>query len=342
MLSIIAHMVNLIKVYGTVAFLVIIFSPVFAQSLEDREVQFMTHDSLTLSGTLSLPMGPGPHPVAILIHGSGPSDRNERIVLGAPVHACLFPDLYGDTLRPFRDLADHLQLHGMAVLRYDKRTTPPTVFQLNMATTSVFDFEQDVVSALAYLGSVPEVDTSRTVLIGHSQGTNFAPRLAARLPQVKAVVVMGTPTVPLDSTMARQLVVFGAACGDSTQVATMEKQAAQVLAGLQNVRNNPEAVLPVMGAFPSFWRGWLGMVDGTLADFAACPVPVLALQGVEDLNVTMEDARRLEAVLLPKDRMVYFEGVNHYFTPMDDPYVPHEVLGTISHWLKEQGLLKGH
>ena len=59
-----------------------------------------------IRGTLSLPLGEGPFPAAILLHGSGPQDRDETI---------------GGN-KPFRDLAQGLASRGIAVLRFDKRT----------------------------------------------------------------------------------------------------------------------------------------------------------------------------------------------------------------------------
>jgi predicted dienelactone hydrolase len=59
-----------------------------------------------LGATLTLPTGTGPFPAVVLVHGSGPQDRDEP--LGAN--------------RVFRDLAEGLASKGVVVLRYDKRT----------------------------------------------------------------------------------------------------------------------------------------------------------------------------------------------------------------------------
>ena len=312
-----------------------------AKQLEDRPIQFPTHDSLMLHGTLSLPMTAGPHPVAILIHGSGPQDRDVTFPVAGPQSTCLFPGLAGDTLRIFRDIADHLQLHGMAVLRYDKRTTPPTVRELKMMEISLFDFEKDVSSAIAWIATQPELDASRVVLIGHSQGTNFLPRLAAQHPDaVQAVIGMATPSVPMDSTIYRQINHIGQLCGDSAQSA---QAANQLMGAFQKLRADPKSIVfPIMGAMPTFWLEWLGLVDGTVDDFAKIEVPTLLLQGTEDYNVTLEDARRLEAALPDRGKVIYFEGLNHFFTPKDEPFIPHNVLAAISHWLTDQGLAPGH
>ena len=60
---------------------------------------------VTLAGTLTTPPGAGPFPAAVLIAGSGPTDRNETV--------------FGH--KPFLLLADTLTRRGVAVLRYDKR-----------------------------------------------------------------------------------------------------------------------------------------------------------------------------------------------------------------------------
>lgn len=59
-----------------------------------------------LPGTLTIPVGAGPHPSVILVHGSGPSDRDET----------LGPN------KPFKDIALGLASRGIAVVRYDKRS----------------------------------------------------------------------------------------------------------------------------------------------------------------------------------------------------------------------------
>lgn len=76
----------------------------------------------TCPGVLTLPDGEGPFPAAVLVHGSGPNDRNET---------------NGNTAI-FRDLAQALSRQGIAVLRYDKRT-----YQVNQGALSLTQAEID-------------------------------------------------------------------------------------------------------------------------------------------------------------------------------------------------------
>ena len=60
-----------------------------------------------LDGLLTLPDGTeGPFPAVVMVHGSGPSNKDERVL----------------KLTPFKDLAEGLAKRGIASLRYDKRT----------------------------------------------------------------------------------------------------------------------------------------------------------------------------------------------------------------------------
>ena len=60
-----------------------------------------------LPGTLTIPTVSKLSPVVILVHGSGPNDRDETI----------------GPNKPFKDLAWGLATRGIAVLRYEKRTS---------------------------------------------------------------------------------------------------------------------------------------------------------------------------------------------------------------------------
>src|SRR5262249_27768587 len=48
------------------------------QSFRETEVKF-GQEKWPLPGTLALPAGPGPFPAVVLVHGSGPHDRDETI-----------------------------------------------------------------------------------------------------------------------------------------------------------------------------------------------------------------------------------------------------------------------
>jgi uncharacterized protein len=81
------------------------------------------------------------------------------------------------------------------VLRYDKRgvganiTINPNVW----GNATINDFIHDAEKALNVLVQQPEVDPKRISLIGHSEGTLIAPRVAIDNPtKVKNIVLMGT------------------------------------------------------------------------------------------------------------------------------------------------------
>ena len=74
-------------------------------SFKEREVT-IGEGEWKVPGTLTIPNGAGPFPAAVLVHGSGPNDRDET--------------LGGVTV--FKDLAEGLAPKGIAVLRYEKRT----------------------------------------------------------------------------------------------------------------------------------------------------------------------------------------------------------------------------
>ena len=59
-----------------------------------------------LPATLTMPVAPGPVPAVVLVHGSGPGDRDATV----------------GQIKQFKDLALGLASRGIAVLRYDKRT----------------------------------------------------------------------------------------------------------------------------------------------------------------------------------------------------------------------------
>ncbi|MEM6684475.1 MAG: alpha/beta hydrolase [Bacteroidota bacterium] len=144
----------------------------------EEEVTFVNTaaKNIKLSGTLTLPANVKNPPVAILISGSGPQDRNEEL-LGH---------------KPFLVLSDHLTRQGIAVLRYDDRGTAKSEGDFNTATS--FDFADDAEAALIYLQSRGDViDVTKIGFIGHSEGGLIAPIIAARNKTVAFCVLLAGP-----------------------------------------------------------------------------------------------------------------------------------------------------
>ncbi|MGE5661037.1 MAG: alpha/beta hydrolase family protein [Ignavibacteriales bacterium] len=97
---------------------------------------------------------------------------------------------------PLLQIAQYLSERGFGVLRYDKRGVGAnyTILDPNVwGNTTANDLIQDSKNALNVLMQQPEVDPKRISIIGHSEGTMYAPRVAIDdFTKVKNIILMGT------------------------------------------------------------------------------------------------------------------------------------------------------
>lgn len=159
---------------ATLAAAVLLAAPAFAQqpdSAAERPPAGVTERLITLGsgewavqGILTLPAGEGPFPAAVLMHGSGPGTR----------------DLDVGPNKVFREEAWGLAARGIAVVRYDKRSTAHAARFRSRGSAPTLDeeFTEEGVSAVRLLQSTPGVDPRRVYLIGHSQSTILTARVA--------------------------------------------------------------------------------------------------------------------------------------------------------------------
>ena len=136
--------------------------------------------NVTLSGTLSLPTGPGPFPAVILLSGSGPQDRDEAI--------SVIPGFV-----PFKWIAEYLVRQSVAVLRYDDRGTAKSTGTFEKGTSA--DFANDAEAAFNSLHNRPEIEREQIGFLSHSEGGMLAAMVSARNPNVAFVISMAGPGV---------------------------------------------------------------------------------------------------------------------------------------------------
>ena len=155
--------------------------------------------SITLAGTLTLPRGNGPYPVAIIISGSGPTKRDGT--------------LYKH--RPYQVIADHLTRKGIAVLRFDDRGTGDSTGKHSTATSA--DLATDVEAGIEFLKNHPKIDVDKIGLIGHSEGGLIAPMIAAKRDDVHYIVLLAGTGVNGGVILKSQSTAMMAAAGVSEE-----------------------------------------------------------------------------------------------------------------------------
>ena len=137
--------------------------------------------------------GNGTFPGVLLITGSGAEDMNETAGYIRMDNNKTGLKIYPPT--PFFQIAEYLSERGFATLRYDKRGigTNHTILDSNIwGNLTIDDLVQDANKALAVLIQQPEVNINKITVLGHSEGTVIAPRVAIDNPsKVKNIVLMG-------------------------------------------------------------------------------------------------------------------------------------------------------
>ncbi len=301
-------------------FAVPVAAPAAPQKFPEKEVTFQS-GKYTLYGTLTLPSSTNrPIPGVVLLHGSGPNDRDETIA--------------GN--KPFRDLAHGLAAHGIAVLRYDKRTyTCRTKFTRRDIINLTLKEEvlDDALSAIGFLREQPGINSRSVFLVGHSLGAWCAPFIAAQDAQLAGIIMLAPPASEFDDMFIRQTRYRARVTRASSE--QIDQLIAEVRNGFSRLR---EKTFPsnhfLLGASGKYWYDYLSRRPLEVA--AGLPQPILILQGEKDYQTTMDDfAAWKEALGDSRKTNVQFQifpQLNHLFMPVDGPSTGQEyaIPGTVA------------
>jgi len=281
-----------------------------AGSYPEREVTVGAGE-WALPGTLSAPAGPGVHPAVVLVHGSGPHDRDET----------LGPN------KPFADLACGLASRGVAVLRYEKRTKQhaPKLTAARGPITVKEETLDDALAAVKLLRAASGIDPQRVFVLGHSLGGMLAPRLGREDPALAGLIVLAGNSRPIEDLVLEQLAYLAAPGGGSE---AERKELEEVRAQVAKVRAlRPEQAHSaelVMGAPAAYWLDLRGYRPAEVA--RDLKQPLLILQGQRDYQVTMADFKIWQDALRGRANVTFksYPDLNHLFMAGQGPSTPAE------------------
>ncbi|WP_121822619.1 alpha/beta hydrolase [Halostella salina] len=271
----------------------------------ETEVSLSATDSCSLPGTLTMPAGEGQVPGVVLVHGSGPSDRDGTI----------------GPNKPLKDLAWGVASRGVAVLRYEKRTA---ACRVDPATVTIdAEVTDDALTALARLREAERVRPGDTCVVGHSLGAMLAPRIVARSEQLAGGGMLAPPARSLLDLQIQQYEYLATLDGS---VSDLERERIDAVRdAVERIRAGEVAEGElVLNAPPGYWES-LESYD-QVETAASLSRPLFIAQGGRDYQVTVEEDFRRWRDALTRANVTFerYPDLNHLFMPGEGTPNPSE------------------
>lgn len=255
-------------------------------TFEEKEMQLQT-DSGILYGTLTLPAKPTNKTLALIIAGSGPTDRDGN----NPMAKC----------EAYKKLAFALAEKGIASFRYDKRGIGQSA--PSMKSEADIRFDQYVDDAKAWIDYLrKESGYSEISVIGHSEGSLIGMIASTKADKFISVAGAGQSA---DKILKTQL------ASQPKGVLDMCTPIIDELAQGKTVENvNPMLYSLFRPSVQPYMISWFKYDPQT--EIAKLNCPVLLIQGSADIQVSMDDAKLLSKAN-PKAELVIIDQMNHIF-----------------------------
>ena len=331
----------------------------------ELEIGFQS-DNINLAGTLALPDATSKAlPVFVLVHGSGPMDRNEN-----PDFKLLSPDEKEKLMKTlkafnldikqykldiFKEMSNHFVKNDFAVLRYDKRGIGKSGGDYKMA--GFRDFVSDAHSAIQFLRSRNEVDNSKIIVLGHSEGGIIGPVLCVEDPMISSLVICAGTSQKLDDIMVQQAKSIKETLKHLTQdqkaklgIKDDAPDPLEVVKNFINKVKSGDEFVEIEGhkVYAKWYREHFAYNPVDTIKRVKCPV--LIVQGEKDFQVPFSNALALRDALKSSGnsnvRLLLFPNIDHLlkFEPGESSQLSYIsklsrkveplILKSISSWVK--------
>jgi len=261
-----------------------------SENPEEKET-FLTIETSQgpLYGSLILPDKKGPVPIALIIPGSGTTDRNGNL------------SGYPGKNNSLKLLAEGLAGQGIASIRYDKRGAGRNV--QSMGKEEDMRFDQFISDAKEWIEKL-EKDERFTdiIVIGHSQGS-LVGMIAAKGSAADAFISIAGAGRPLNEILLEQL---------KTLPDDLYKEGQEILNNLNRGKMvedvSPELASLFRQQVQPFLISW--MQYSPQQEIRDLDIPVLIVQGDNDIQVPVMDAKKLKESKLESESLI-IAGMNH-------------------------------
>ena len=294
-----------------------------------------------LNGLLTLPEdATGPVPVVVFVHGSGASNMDEKV----------------GKLTPFKDLAQGLARHGIASVRYDKRSFAHGFKMLrdkSLEVTVKTETIDDAILATDLLKKDPRIDPERVFIIGHSMGGMLSPRIDAESGNYAGLIIMaGSPRKLEEIILDQNEAALRSTKGFVNWI--VKKQVAKFASMFDGMYelSDTEAKKKKMGGGTTLYY-FKEMGEHSAPSYlSVCEKPILIMQGEKDFQSTAEkDFAAYKQLLAGRSNITFrlYENLSHAFVPSVygdimkakqeynvEQHIGENVTVDIANWVKQQ------
>ncbi len=274
-------------------------------------------------------------PAVVFVHGSGSSNMDEKVM----------------KLTPFKDLAEGLAKHGIASVRYDKRSFAHGRKMIKKGNLTVREeVIEDAVLASDILKNDPRIDAGKVFIAGHSMGAMLAPRIDAEGGNFRGLILLAGTLDTLEGVLFRQLAEMknGKSKILGWIASAQEKKFKKSFGKLYELSDEEAKKIPYAGGVSLYYFKEMG--EHRAAEYLEkTEKPVLIMQGSGDLQVDVNsDFVGYKKLFGGRNNFSFrlYEGLNHCFVPAlyDDiskatkefskeRHIGEEVLSDIAGWI---------